>query len=97
MAQVGAYVQGQRIMVEGEFRLRGVPTDPSVVSAVVRAPSGTATTIAYPSADLVRLDLGLYEASVTAQESGTYVVRLVGAGVVDAVGEATVNVAATMI
>ncbi len=93
MAQQQSYVQGQRISCEGEFRLKGVPTDPAVVTCTFRAPDGTGTTLAYPSADLTRLDLGVYEASLVAQQAGTYSIRLAGAGVVDAVGEATVNVA----
>lgn len=93
MAQEQQYVQGQRITVDVVFRLHGVAQDPAVVAAVVRSPSGVQTSLAYPSASLVRVEDGTYEASLQADEAGTYSIRLTGAGVVDAVGEAFVNVA----
>jgi hypothetical protein len=92
MPQQATYVQGQRVTVDGVFRLLGVPTDPTVVTAEVRTPSGAHLSLVYPSGDLARTDLGAYEVTVTALEAGTYSIRLSGAGVVDAVGEAFVNV-----
>lgn len=86
------YVQGQRVTVDAEFLLEGVLTDPTVVTVNVRSPSGAALELAYPSADLSRVETGLYEASLTANEAGTYSIRFSGAGVIDAVGEAFVNV-----
>lgn len=97
MAQEQQYVQGQRVTVDAVFRLHGVAQDPSVVTAVVRTPSGVQVTLAYPSADLTRVETGVYEASLQAEEAGTYSIRLSGAGVVDAVGEAFVNVAASRV
>lgn len=92
MSQVAEYVQGQRILVDAEFLLEGVAADPAVVTAEVRSPSGVRVALVYPSASLVRVDAGLYEAGVTGDEAGTYAIRFVGAGVVDAVGEVMVNV-----
>lgn len=97
MPQQQDYVQGQRVTVDAEFRLAGVLTDPTVVIATVRSPSGAMLELAYPSADLLRVEQGLYEASLTANEAGTYSIRFSGAGVIDAVGEAFVNVAASRV
>lgn len=91
--QQQTYVEGQRVTVDGEFRLEGVRTDPTIVIGYVRAPSGALTELVHPHADLVRTDVGTYAVAFISQESGTYSVRLTGAGVVDAVGEAFVNVA----
>lgn len=93
MPQADTYVQGQRVTVDVEFRLDGVRTDPTVVIGTIRSPSGVTVELVYPSADLTRVDVGLYEAAWNSDEPGTYAVRISGAGVVDAVGEAFVNVA----
>lgn len=83
---------GQRILVECEFRLLGVPTDPTVVQCTVRSPSGSSTTLNYPDVNLVRRDLGFFEANVTVDEGGTWWFRFEGAGVVDAVQETSLEV-----
>ena len=89
------YVEGQRILVEGEFRLEGVPTDPTVVRFYSRSPAGLVTELVYPSADLVRTDLGTYEAQVTANTPGTWAFRFTGFGTVEAIREVVTFVAAS--
>lgn len=86
------YVEGQRVIIEGVFRLEGVPTDPTLVRCYARAPSGAVEELVYPSTDLVRTDPGTYEATVTATEPGTWGFRMVGAGNVEAVREVTTTV-----
>ena len=46
LASQATYV-GQRLLVEGEFRLAGVPTDPMVVRCIVRSPTGVLNTLIY--------------------------------------------------
>ncbi len=84
--------KGQRVIVDGEFRLAGVPTDPVVVRCLVRAPGGGLSIIAYPSADMTRREAGIYEAYVTVDAAGTWSFRWEGAGTVDAVDEISVEV-----
>lgn len=83
---------GQRILVECEFRLLGVPTDPTVVQFTVHAPSGSSTTLNYPDVNLTRRDLGFFEANVTVNASGTWWFRFEGAGIVDSVQELPLEV-----
>lgn len=90
-------IEGQSIIVEIEFRLEGVLTDPSIVRCLVRSPNGETTELAYPSASLVRRDVGVYEASVLADRGGTWAFRATGVGVVDAVREVVTNVTPSMV
>ena len=83
---------GQRIPVEGAFRLRGVPRDPMVVRCLIKPPSGGLVSLVYPNESLRRLDTGLYEAAVAVTEPGTWYFRWEGAGTVDAVTEIPVEV-----
>ncbi len=78
---------GQRILIEIEYRLSGVPTDPTIVQYTSRSPLGTVSTVTYPHATFTRRSEGLYEASILVNEAGTWVVRAEGAGVVDGVNE----------
>jgi hypothetical protein len=88
--------EGQRVLVECEFRLEGVPTDPIVVQAVVKNPvTGVETTLTYPAVSLTRRDLGLFEASIDVTAPGVWWVRWLGAGNVDAVTEVAIEVAAS--
>ena len=86
---------GQRILIEIEFRLLGVPTDPSIVLCTSHAPSGTEAVLTYPNEAFIRRSDGLYEASFLVNEPSTWVFRAEGAGVVDAVNEYTVSVQAS--
>lgn len=83
---------GQRIIVEGEFRLAGVAKDPLLVRFFMRGPSGALITIAYPDNAVVRRSTGRYEASVVVDVPGTWYFRWEGSGVIDAVEELTVPV-----
>lgn len=87
-----AYV-GTRVLVEGDIRLRGVPTDPTLLIFYARSPSGRNTQTTYPDDTINRRDVGLYEANIVVDEVGLWGFRWEGAGVVDAVGEVTLNVA----
>jgi len=91
------HVEGQRLIIEAEFRLEGVPTDPSVIQCFVRSPAGVTTQLAYPSPDLSRLDLGLYEANVLADGPGTWTFRFIGSGAVEAVREVDASVSASKV
>lgn len=86
---------GQRILIEIEFRLNGVPTDPTLVTCASRSPGGSVATLTYPDDDFIRRSEGLFEASILVAEAGTWVFRAEGAGVVDAVNEYTQPVLAS--
>lgn len=92
-----AYVEGQSLICEIEFRLEGVLTDPTLVRCFVRKPSGLVTEYAFPAAELVKIDTGIYEASAIADEPGTWAFRATGVGVVDAVQEVATQVAPSMV
>lgn len=61
--------------------------DPTDVSCVVKAPSGTETTSEYNPGDIVRDSTGIYHLDVTASASGTWVYRFTGTGAVAQVDE----------
>lgn len=86
---------GTRMLIEVEFRLNGVPTDPTLVSVTYRSPSGTQATVQYPTLDFTRRSAGLYEISILTDAAGTWVVRATGTGIVDAVNEYTQEVLAS--
>lgn len=79
--------EGQRILIEMEFRLNGVPTDPTIVTCTYRSPGGTQATLTYPNEALTRRTEGFFEASVLVDEAGTWIIRGEGAGIVDTVNE----------
>lgn len=83
---------GQRIGVEGTFRLAGVPTDPAVVSCLIRPPGGGLQTLVYPDQSLTRDEPGVYLATVVLDTPGTWSFRWEGAGTVDAIDEIKVPV-----
>lgn len=91
-------IVGQRVSVEGAFRLGGVLTDPLVVKAYTRAPNGALTTLTYPTTDLTRDMAGVYRIEFTATAAGTWAVRIEGSGGgVEAINETFVNVNASSV
>ena len=87
---------GQRILVEVEFRLLGVPTDPTIVQVVSKSPvTDSQATLVYPDENLTRVDTGLYEAAIIVDDPGQWHFRAEGAGVVDAVTEVALEVLPT--
>ena len=87
---------GQRILVEVEFRLLGVPTDPTIVQVVSKSPvTHSQATLVYPDENLTRVDTGLYEAAIIVDDPGQWHFRAEGAGVVDAVTEVALEVLPT--
>jgi hypothetical protein len=88
--------EGQRLIIECEFRKRGVPTDPIGVQCIVRKPSGSQAALNYPDINLTRRELGIFEANITVDEGGTWWVRFEGFGTVDAVQESSFEVRSTV-
>ena len=92
------YYVGQRILIEMEFRLLGVPTDPQIVQITAKDPAqGSRSTLTYPSENLTRAGVGLYEASINVNSPGQWHFRAEGAGVVDAVTEIHLDVLDTTV
>lgn len=86
---------GQRITIEIEYRLLGVPTDPTIVTCTSRSPLGTVSTLTYPNEAFIRRSAGLFEASILVDEAGTWIFRGESAGIVDGVNEMTQQVEAS--
>jgi hypothetical protein len=92
------YYVGQRVLLEIEFRLLGVPTDPTIVQITAKDPSdGSNITLTYPDVDLIRRDVGLFEAAFVVSSGGQWHFRVDAAGVVDAVTETSLEVLASMV
>jgi hypothetical protein len=87
--------EGQRIQIEMEFRLLGVPTDPTIVQITARSPSGSNSTLTYPNVNFTRRDTGLFDAAFIVDLPGTWFFRPEGTGVVDAVDEIAMEVLAS--
>lgn len=88
--------EGQRLLIECEFRLLGVPTDPVGVQCTLRKPDGTQTLLNYPDPNLTRRELGVFEANITVDQGGTWWVRFEAFGTVDAVQETPFEVKSTV-
>lgn len=86
---------GQRVQIECEFRLFGVPTDPTIIQITARSPSGSNSILTYPDEDFTRRDVGLYDAAFVVDVPGTWFFRPEGAGVIDAVDEIPLEVLAS--
>lgn len=93
-----AYYVGQRVLVEAEFRLLGVPTDPTIIQFYARNPRDRSIVVlTYPNIHLTRVATGLYEADFQVTDPGQWHFRAEGAGVVDAVVEVHLDVLASNI
>jgi hypothetical protein len=84
--------RGQRVRVAINYRLKGVPTNPTIAQVFIKKPSGSVSTLTYPDTNFVRTDLGKYEVYYTLDESGTWWFRAEGAGIIDGVDEIPVIV-----
>lgn len=84
--------KGQRIRVEIQYRLKGVPTNPTIAQAFIKAPDGSVSTLTYPDANFVRVGLGRYEIYHNVDVAGTWWFRGEGLGVIDGVDEIPVIV-----
>lgn len=86
------YYEGQRVLLEAEFRLLGVPTDPTIVQVIARDPLGSSTVYTYPATELTKRDTGLFETAILVNMPGQWHFRVIGTGVIDAVTESELNV-----
>lgn len=86
------YEIGDVIRCSVEFRdLNGVLGDPDTVVFKHKDPSANIATITYPT-DIVRTAAGLYYYDLTIDEGGTWSIRWVASGTIDAAGEKTLTV-----
>lgn len=90
-------IAGGSIIAQIEFRLEGVRVDPVIVRAFIRKPDASLREISFPSAEFVKIDEGLYELTVIADQPGSWAFRAQGTGTVDAVQEGVVNVAPSLV
>ncbi len=87
--------EGQRVRVLVEYRLSGVPQNPTIAQVFVKAPSGSVSTITYPDVNFVNLSAGVYAVYYVLDEGGTWWFRASGAGIIDGVDEVPVSVIGT--
>lgn len=84
--------KGQRVRVLVEYRLNGVPTNPTIAQAYIKTPAGSTINLTYPDDVFVNTGLGTYEIYYTLDESGTWWFRAEGTGTIDGVDEVPVIV-----
>ncbi len=89
--------QGQRVRVEINYRLKGVPTNPTIAQVFIKQPSGSVSALTYPDVNFVRIGLGKYEVYYTLDQGGTWWFKASGAGVIDGVDEIPVIVEASSV
>lgn len=77
-------IVGDSIELRTTFTVDGVPTNPTAVTLTVRAPDGTTTT---PTP--ANTATGVYEATVSADQAGTWIYRWQGTGTVVGADEGT--------
>jgi hypothetical protein len=84
----GVYAEGTPVRVSATFRVAGVETDPTTVTAIIRDPDGVERTYLYGTdAELVRDDAGDYHVDVDAGPPGRWIYRFAGTGVASAAAE----------
>ena len=71
--------------------LAGVLADPTTLAFKHKDPSGNITTLTYPTG-IVKVSTGIYYYDLAIDEGGTWSIRWVATGVVDAAGEKTLTV-----
>lgn len=92
------YYVGQRVRVEFEFRLFGVPTDPTIIQVSARNPvTESVVFLVFPNSSLIKVGVGVYEADFVVSSPGQWHFRAEGAGVVDAVTEVHLDVLASTV
>ena len=69
------------------FKVNGVNTDPTAVTAKVRTPAGVVTNYAYPHANLTKDAVGIYRLTGTATEVGRWYYQTAGTGTAAGVEE----------
>lgn len=90
-------VVGHPLVVEIQFRLEGVLTDPVIVRCKVKPPEALVYEIVYPSAEMTKREVGVYEVALVPDAPGTWAFQGVGQGGVDAVGEVAQQVAPSLV
>jgi hypothetical protein len=90
-------IEGQRVRVEINYRLKGVPTNPTIAQVFIKNPSGSVAQLTYPDANFVRIALGKYEVYYTLDQGGTWWFKASGAGVIDGVDEVPIIVQESVI
>lgn len=85
-------VTGSRVAIDVEFRVAGVLTDPTVVTASVRSPNAVLITETYPSTNLTRTGIGLFRFEFPVDVEGQWWARFESSGAVEAASEIPVQV-----
>jgi len=80
------YDKGDLARLSVTFKVNGIATDPTAVTATVRAPDGTLTNYAYNPGAIDRDGVGLYHFDITADQSGEWAYKFVGTGTAADVG-----------
>lgn len=79
---------GTLVRATGTFKVDGVVTDPTTVTAIISEPDGTETTYVYGTdAELVKDSTGVYHVDISAMTAGRWVYRFEGTGAAQAAGE----------
>lgn len=98
-----SYWPGQRVRIKTTtpFAVNGVNTDPTAVSLLVKAPSGTVTTYTWAAGDVTRVAAGDFymdlDIGTTSAAEGEYAYAFRGTGAVVAADEGRFTVRKSMV
>lgn len=85
---INYYKLGQKVRCKVSFKVNGTLTDPTTVTAKIKAPSGNVSTYVYGTdAELVRESTGVYHVDVVTDEKRQWYFRFEGTGTCTAVEE----------
>lgn len=93
-----AYLQGQLIRLFASFSLDGALTDPTTVTVKYKTPTGTSTTLVYPTDFAVVKDgVGNYHLDLNLNAGGTWYFRWEATGTIIGAAQETFTVAAASV
>lgn len=88
MTPRSVYELGTQVRATGTFQVSSVATDPTTVTAIIRAPAGTETTLVFGAdSALVKDSTGVYHVDIATNAAGRWLYRFEGTGAAEAAGE----------
>jgi hypothetical protein len=84
---INVYNIGQKVRLQGIFKVLGVNTDPTTITLKIKSPAGVSTTYTFALGTVTRSDTGIYYKDLSINASGAWHYNWTGTGLVEAADE----------